>query len=204
MEHLTVYPSSINERAIDRAAAVIADDELVVYPTDTLYALGCNALSNRAIERLCAAKGINPDKQLLSIVCADISQAAEYARIDNRAFAILKRYLPGPYTFILPASTKLPKVFKGRKTVGIRVPDQPVAIALARALGHPILSASVAVDQDSPEDAANPALLADEYKRVASLIIDSGEGGIEPSTIVDLTDSSAPEVTRPGKGEFLD
>lgn len=202
MEHLTVYPSSINERAIDRAAAAIDADELVVYPTDTLYALGCNALSNRAIERLCAAKGINPDKQLLSIVCADIAQAAEYARIDNRAFAILKRYLPGPYTFILPASTRLPKVFKGRKTVGIRVPDQPVAIALARAVGHPILSASVAVDPDDSELAANPESLAMEYERVASLIIDSGEGGTEPSTIVDLTDSSDPAITRQGKGVF--
>lgn len=202
MEHLTVYSSSINERAIDRAAAAIDADELVVYPTDTLYALGCNTLSNRAIERLCAAKGINPDKQLLSIVCADIAQAAEYARIDNRAFAILKRYLPGPYTFILPASTRLPKVFKGRKTVGIRVPDQPVAIALARAVGHPILSASVAVDPDDPELAANPESLAMEYERVASLIIDSGEGGTEPSTIVDLTDSSDPAITRQGKGVF--
>ena len=202
MEHLTVYPSSINERAIDRAVEAVNDDELVVYPTDTLYALGCNALSNRAIERLCAAKGINPDKQLLSIVCADISQAAEYARIDNRAFAILKRYLPGPFTFILPASTRLPKVFKGRKTVGIRVPDHPVAIALTRAVGHPILSASVAVDPEDPEQAANPASLAMEYESVASLIIDSGEGGTEPSTIVDLTDSSDPVVTRQGKGVF--
>ncbi|MDE7375891.1 MAG: threonylcarbamoyl-AMP synthase [Muribaculaceae bacterium] len=202
MEHLTVYPSSINERAIDRAVEAVNDDELVVYPTDTLYALGCNALSNCAIERLCAAKGINPDKQLLSIVCADISQAAEYARIDNRTFAILKRHLPGPFTFILPASTRLPKVFKGRKTVGIRVPDQPVAIALTRAVGHPILSASVAVDPEDPEQAANPASLAMEYESVASLIIDSGEGGTEPSTIVDLTDSSDPVVTRQGKGVF--
>ena len=202
MEHRTVYPSSINERAIDHAVEAVNDDELVVYPTDTLYALGCNALSNRAIERLCAAKGINPDKQLLSIVCADISQAAEYARIDNRAFAILKRYLPGPFTFILPVSTRLPKVFKGRKTVGIRVPDHPVAIALTRAVGHPILSASVAVDPEDPEQAANPASLAMEYESVASLIIDSGEGGTEPSTIVDLTDSSDPVVTRQGKGVF--
>lgn len=204
MEYLTVYPSSINERAIERAADAINDDELVLYPTDTLYALGCNALSNRAIERLCAAKGINPDKQLLSIVCADISQAADYARIDNRAFAILKRYLPGPYTFILPASTRLPKVFKGRKTVGIRVPDHPVAIALAQAVDHPILSASVTVDPDNPEQAANPESLEMEYEHVASLVIDSGEGGTEPSTIVDLTDSAEPVIVRQGKGEFLD
>lgn len=202
MDSVTIFPSSIDSRAIGRAAQAIDDGGIVVYPTDTLYALGCDALNNRAIERLCAAKGINPAKQLLSVVCSDISQASEYARIDNRAFALLKRYLPGPFTFILPASTKLPKVFKGRKTVGIRVPESAIARELVNAVGHPILSASVSVDSGSEEEATNPESLAMRYENIASLIIDGGEGGIEPSTIVDITDSAAPEIVRQGKGEF--
>lgn len=202
MDSVTIFPSSIDSRAIGRAAQAIDDGGIVVYPTDTLYALGCDALNNRAIERLCAAKGINPAKLLLSVVCSDISQASEYARIDNRAFALLKRYLPGPFTFILPASTKLPKVFKGRKTVGIRVPESAIARELVNAVGHPILSASVSVDSGSEEEATNPESLAMRYENIASLIIDGGEGGIEPSTIVDITDSAAPEIVRQGKGEF--
>lgn len=178
------------------------DGHIIIYPTDTLYALACDALNARAIEKLCAVKGINPDKQLLSVVCADISQASEYARIDNRAFAVLKRCLPGPFTFILPPSTRLPKQFKGRKTVGIRVPDNAIAVALASALGHPVLSASVSVADGAAEEAANPESLEMRYEGMASLIIDGGEGSLEPSTIVDLTDSSQPEVVRQGKGEF--
>lgn len=202
MRYLTVYPTSVNERAIDEAVAELRDGHIIIYPTDTLYALACDALNARAIEKLCAVKGINPDKQLLSVVCADISQASEYARIDNRAFAVLKRCLPGPFTFILPPSTRLPKQFKGRKTVGIRVPDNAIAVALASALGHPVLSASVSVADGAAEEAANPESLEMRYEGIASLIIDGGEGSLEPSTIVDLTDSSQPEVVRQGKGEF--
>lgn len=200
MEYLTIYPTSINERSIDQAVKALRDGEIIIYPTDTLYALGCDALNNRAIEKLCAHKGINPDKQLLSVVCADISQASDYARIDNHSFALLKRALPGAFTFILPASTKLPKVFKGRKTVGVRVPDNPIAQALAAALGNPILSASVSVNPDTPEESANPESLEMNYENVATLIIDGGEGGTQPSTIVNCLDSSAPEILRQGKG----
>lgn len=201
MEYLTIYPSSINERSIDRAVKALLDGEIIIYPTDTLYALGCNALNNQAIQRLCAAKGINPDKQLLSVVCADISQASDYARIDNVAFDALKHHLPGPYTFILPASTRLPKVFKGRKTVGVRVPDNDIARALARALGNPILSASVSAESADEEEIRNPESLEMHYEGVASLIIDGGEGGIQPSTIVDLTDGE-PQLMRQGKGAW--
>lgn len=202
MRTLTIYPTSINERAIEQAAEALQQGEIIIYPTDTLYALGCDALNNRAIERLCAAKGINPAKQMLSVVCDGISQASDYAHIDNRAFSILKDYLPGPFTFILPASPRLPKVFKGRKTVGIRVPDSPIAAALATALGHPVLSASVGVDPDSPEEAASPESLGLEYAAAASLIIDGGQGGTVPSTVVDLTDPADPVVVRRGKGAF--
>lgn len=202
MKTLTVYPDSINSRAIDDAVRILRDGGIVIYPTDTIYALGCNALDNRAVERLCRLKGINPDKHLLSIVCSSLSQAAEYARIDNRAFRLLKENLPGPFTFILPAQTSLPKVFKGRKTVGIRIPDHSVALALAEVLGAPVASTSVAIDEDEPDDARHADSLALRYGHDADLVIDSGEGGIEPSTIVDVLDSSAPEIVRQSSFEI--
>lgn len=202
MKTLTVYPDSINSRAIDDAVRILRDGGIVIYPTDTIYALGCNALDNRAVERLCRLKGINPDKHLLSIVCSSLSQAAEYAKIDNRAFRLLKENLPGPFTFILPAQNSLPKVFKGRKTVGIRIPDHPVALALAEALGAPVASTSVAIDEDESDDARHADSLALRYGHDADLVIDSGEGDIEPSTIVDLLDSSAPEVVRQSSFEI--
>ena len=200
MDQLTFYGRQIDQRHIDRAAQVIADGGIVIYPTDTIYALGCDALNNRAIERLCRIKGINPEKQLLSIVCSGISQAAEYARIDNHTFKILKEYLPGPFTFILQGTTKLPKVFRGRKSVGIRVPDQPVAQALCEAVGHPILSTSVALDDE--DELVNPESIAMHYDDIADLMLMAGEGSAIPSTIVDLTDAAAPEVIRQGLGEF--
>ena len=200
MNQLTFYGRQIDQRHIDRAAQVIADGGIVIYPTDTIYALGCDALNNRAIERLCRIKGINPEKQLLSIVCSGISQAAEYARIDNHTFKILKEHLPGPYTFILQGTTKLPKVFRGRKSVGIRVPDQPVAQALCEAVGHPILSTSVALDDD--DELINPESIAMHYDDIADLMLMAGDGSTIPSTIVDLTDASAPEIIRQVLGEF--
>lgn len=202
MKSEKIYPSSVDQRGIDCAVQVLSSGGVVLYPTDTLYALGCDALNSRAVERLCAAKGINPAKQLLSVVCSDIAQAAGYARIDNRAFAILKHYLPGPYTFVLPASARLPKVFKGRRTVGIRICDNPITTALAAAMGNPVLSASVSVDADCPEEAAMPGSLAVRYDSVADLMIDGGEGATEGSTVVDLTDSSSPVIIRPGRGTF--
>ena len=200
MDQLSFYGRQIDQRHIDRAAQVIADGGIVIYPTDTIYALGCDALNNRAIERLCRIKGINPEKQLLSIVCGGISQAAEYARIDNHTFKILKEYLPGPFTFILQGTTKLPKVFRGRKSVGVRVPDQPVAQALCAAVGHPILSTSVALDDEN--ELINPESIAMHYDDIADLMLMAGDGSAIPSTIVDLTDPSAPEVIRQGLGEF--
>lgn len=200
MESLICRGTQLNDRNIDRAVRALADGEIILYPTDTLYALGCDALNNRAVERLCRIKGINPDKQLLSVICSDISEASEYARIDNRAFRILKEYLPGPFTFILPASPRLPKVFKGRKSVGVRVPDNDVARALASGLGHPVLSTSVEIADDV--EAAEPESIAMYYEDSATMIIDAGPGGVVPSTVVDLLDSSEPVIVRPGAGEF--
>ncbi|MDE6468786.1 MAG: threonylcarbamoyl-AMP synthase [Muribaculaceae bacterium] len=194
----------VDRRALTEAVEALREGKIIIYPTDTLYALGCNALDARAIERLCRIKGLNPDKNTLSIVCCSLSQAAEYARIDNRAFRILKEYLPGPFTFILPASTTLPKVFKGRKNVGVRIPANAFATALAEELGNPVLTSSAeAEDADDVVNAAALALHYAGYKDI-ELAVESGEGSHEPSTVVDLTDSTAPEILRQGQGEFID
>ena len=203
MKMLKIYPGSVNSRFIDEAVDVIRSGGIVIYPTDTLYALGCDALNNKAVEKLCRLKGINPDKQLLSVVCASLSQAAEYAKIDNRAFAYLKEYLPGPFTFVLPASSALPKVFKGRRTVGIRIPDNPITLALTEAAGGPLLSTSVAVDSDIYNNVDTEAI-AVAYNNMADLIIDGGESVAEGSTVVSLLDSASPGIIREGKGVFED
>lgn len=205
MTLLNMYPTSINERYLDIALEALRCGELVIYPTDTLYALGCNALDNRAIERLCKIKNLNPAKTNLSIICCDISQASEYCRIDNRAYRILRDSLPGPFTFLLPAAPTLPKVFKGRKVVGLRVPDNPIATALARGLGNPVLTTSASWAEDSDdveamEECANPESIARHYEDVASVTISAGEGGYTGSTVVDLTDSSSPVIVRQGAG----
>lgn len=202
MRILKMYPTSINDKYVDTLVSALRDGAVIIYPTDTLYALACDALNNRAIEKICKIKGLDPDRNTLSIVCSDISQASEYVRIDNHAFKMLKKYLPGPFTFILPAATTLPKVFKGRKTVGLRVPDNSIATAIASSLGNPLMSTSVQIDEDEPYESAMPESLAMKYEGLADYIIDAGDGGIVPSTVVDITDSTSPEVLREGKGEF--
>lgn len=199
MKILKMYTSNINDRFMDEVIETLRDGGIVIYPTDTLYAIGCDALKNNAIERICKIKGINPQRTNLSIVCSDISQASQYARIDNRAFQLLRENLPGAFTFILPAASTLPKVFKGRKTVGIRVPDNVIACEIAARLGNPILTTSIEWDDD-PEDGCNPQAIALKYEDVVDIVIDGGSGELTPSTIVDCTDSAAPEIVREGKG----
>lgn len=202
MKLLKIYPDNINDRHIAEVVEALRGGGIVIYPTDSLYAIGCDALNNSAIERICRLKGINPAKENLSVVCADISQASEYARIDNRAFALLKRYLPGACTFLLPASATLPKVFKGRKTVGVRIPDNAIARRLAETLGNPVLSTSIKWDPDAPDEGRDPESIALNYSGTVDCMIDGGEGALIPSTVVDCVDSSAPAVTRKGAVRF--
>ena len=152
--------SSPDSRHIATAVEALRRGAVIIYPTDTLYAFGCDALNARAVEALCRIKGINPEKNTLSIVCCDISQASEYARIDNRAFRILKDSLPGPYTYILPAATSLPKPFRGRRCVGVRVPDCNISRELARELGNPLMTSSVLPPADDPEHVPDASALA--------------------------------------------
>lgn len=204
MKLLKIYPSSINERFIDEAADVMRHGGVVIYPTDTLYAIGCDALNNSAIQRVCDIKGIDSRKESLSVVCADLSQASEYARIGNAAFRVVKDYLPGPFTFILSVSPRLPKIFKGRKEVGIRVPENDIARSLARALGNPVLSTSITWDAEEPAEAVEPESIALRYAGKADLMIDGGHGDTVGSTVVRLTDIDNPEIVRQGAGDFID
>ena len=201
MNRLRIYPSSVNDRFIQQAVDAINHGDIIIYPTDSIYALGCDALNQQAIERLCRLKNINPLKNTLSIVAADMSQASEYARIDNRAFAVMRQLVPGPFTFILPSAPALPRVFKGRRTVGVRIPDNAIARALAETLGHPLLTTSLPVDGlGSDEIISADDILQRCQSWPVSLMIDGGQGFDTPSTIIDLTDSYAPAIIRQGRG----
>ena len=191
--------NNINTRYIDEIVDCLRDGGIIVYPTDTVYALGCDALNNQAIERICSLKEMKSAKTNLSIICSDISEVAQYAKFDNTQFKMMKSHLPGPFTFIFPALSKLPKAFKGRRTVGIRIPENDIARAIVEALGRPILTTSVPGDDEDYR--CEPELIAEAFQGSVDIVVDSGRGGLMPSTVVDCT-SDEPEVTRQGKGNF--
>lgn len=199
MDEYKIWNNSLSERQARQVAERLAGGDLMVYPTDTLYAIGCDALNVKAIERICKLQGIKPDKACLSIICKDIAQAAEYARIDNAGFRLMRDNTPGPFTFIFKAASTLPKAFKGRKEVGVRIPDCDAPLQVVEALGHPILTASIHADDD--DYTVNPELIAEAYASKADFMLVGEEGGTEPSTIVDCT-GPEPEVTRQGKGNL--
>ncbi|MBQ5380317.1 MAG: threonylcarbamoyl-AMP synthase [Paraprevotella sp.] len=194
-----IYAENPNEREMGKAIRLLQEGELIVYPTDTLYAIGCDALNVRAVEKLCALKGLNPLKADLSIVCYDLSNISEYAQVSNGVFKVLKKNLPGPFTFILPTSSRLPKLYKNKKEVGIRVPDNNIARGLVAGLGNPILSMSVRDDEDQAEYTTDPELIHEKYNKKVALVIDAGFGGDVPSTVVNCVDDEL-EVIREGKG----
>lgn len=203
MKTLKIYPSNINSRFISEAVEALEAGKAIIYPTDSLYAIGCDATNQRAIERVCRVKDINPERQRLAILCCDMSQAARFARIDNNAFDIMRRHLPGPFTFILPAASTLPKAFKGRKEVGVRIPDDEVARCLAEELGRPLLTTTLYIDDIDTDDTHLATMeIADRYSNDAALMIDSGPRGSSPTTVVDLSDPTNPEIVRQGKGVF--
>lgn len=203
MNVLRIYPSSINTKAIDLVADTLRDGGLAVYPTDTAYAVGCSALNKQATEKLCRLKRIDPARHTLSIICADISQASRFAHIDNEAFAILRAYTPGPYTFILKASPTLPKVFKGRKQVGLRIPSNPIPTAIAAALDCPILTTTLAIPDVERGETVYPHNVEPLAEQLdADIMIDGGQTQAEISTVVDITDPDNPVVIRRGIAPF--
>ena len=197
---IKIYPDSPNLKEISKVIKVLQDGGLVIYPTDTMYAIGCDALNVRAVERICKIKGVNPEKSNLSIICYDLSNISEYAKVSNQVFKLIRDYLPGPFTFILPTSGGgLPKIYKNRKEVGIRMPDNPIIHEICRELGHPMMTMSVHYDADEPEYSADPELLDERYEDQVDIIIDGGYGGTEGSTVVDCTTETF-EIIRQGKG----
>lgn len=197
-----IYPENPNPRDVDRVVQVLRDGGLVIYPTDTVYAIGCDALNVRAVERICKMKGVNPQKSNLSIICSDFSNLSEYARVSNAAYKLMKRNLPGPFTFILPTSSRLPKIYKDRKEVGVRVPDNNIILTLVRALGNPILTMSIHDDDEVVEYSTDPELIHEKYRDEVDIVVDGGYGELVPSTVVSCLDDDF-EVIRPGKGELI-
>ena len=198
MKTFKMYASSINERYIDELVALLKKGGIIIYPTDSMYAIGCDALNNRAVERVCRVRGINPARQHLSMVCGGISQASEFARIDNEAFRILRSNLPGPFTFILPASTRLAKAFKGRHEVGVRVPDNDIPRRLAEELGNPLMSASAYWEGADEEELSRPEDVALHFENDVDAIIDGGSVPGRPTAVVNLVNPSEPELLREG------
>jgi tRNA threonylcarbamoyl adenosine modification protein (Sua5/YciO/YrdC/YwlC family) len=198
---LEIHPKNPEPRKIAAVVDLLRDGGVVVCPTDTVYAFVCSSHSARAIEEVARLKGVKPQKADLSLICEDLSQLSTYARsVDTAAFRIMKRALPGPYTFILTASNEIPKLFKNNKrTVGIRVPDHPIPQAIVRELGHALVVASVHDPDEIVDHTTDPQNIERNFGHQVELVIDGGIGGLEGSTVIDLSNGD-PEVLREGKG----
>jgi tRNA threonylcarbamoyl adenosine modification protein (Sua5/YciO/YrdC/YwlC family) len=201
-QFLKIYEDKPSEAAIKKVVDVLRDGGLVIYPTDTVYGLGCDITNSRALERIAKIKGIKLEKTNFSFVCSDLSNLSDYVKqIDTATFKILKRALPGPYTFILPGNNDLPKEFRKKKTVGIRVPNNNIALEIVRMLGNPIVSTSIHDDDAVLEYSTDPELIFEKWQNLVDLVIDGGYGDNIGSTIIDLS-GHEPVVVREGKGDI--
>ncbi|WP_410220599.1 L-threonylcarbamoyladenylate synthase [Pedobacter sp.] len=202
---IKIYPENPNERALDQVVDVLRKGGIIIYPTDTIYGMGCDITNHKAVEKICRIRGIKPEKANLSFVCSDLSNIADYIKpIDNTVFRVLKKALPGPFTFIFNANGNVPKLLSSnKKTVGIRVPDNNIAREIVKLLGNPILSTSIKDDDEIIEYSTDPELIHEKYEDLVDLVIDGGYGGNEASTVVDCTQGDF-EVIREGKGNLED
>lgn len=201
-QFIKIYEDKPSEAAIAKVVKVLRDGGLVIYPTDTVYGLGCDITNSRALEKIAKIKGIKLEKANWSFICHDLSNLSDYVRqIDTATFKILKRALPGPYTFILPGNNNLPKEFKKKTTVGIRVPDNSIILEMVRQLGNPIVSTSIRDDDDVIEYTTDPELIFEKWQNLVDVVIDGGYGDNIGSTIIDLSDYE-PIVVREGKGSL--
>lgn len=203
-ELLKIYPENPNPKAIAKVVEVLKKGGLIIYPTDTVYGLGCDFTNQRALEKIAQLRGVKLEKSKFSFVCKDLSHLSDYAKqIDSEVFKLLKRNLPGAFTFILKSAKTLPNAFKKRKTVGIRVPDNSICLELVNALGNPIVSSSIHDEDDIVEYTTDPELIYEKWKGKVDLIIDGGYGGNVGSTVVDVSEPDVIEVIREGKGELI-
>ena len=199
MKILRMIENNVNERYVDEIVSALNNGGIVVLPTDSLYALVCDAMNNQAIERICKIKMMKSAKTNLSIVCSDISMASKYGKIDNGLYKLIRHNLPGSFTFLIEATSKLPKAFKGRRVVGVRIVANEIIKRVVEEIGHPLFSTSVeGVDEDY---VCEPELIAQTYGRDVEYVVDAGRSGCVPSTVVDCT-GDEPEVVRQGLSEF--
>ncbi len=198
---LHIHPENPQPRQIKTAVDCLQRGGVIIYPTDTIYGLGCDILQHKAIERVCRIKNVDPKKAQLSFICSDLSHLSDYAKqLTTSTYRLLKEYLPGPYTFILPASKMVPKILQSKKdTIGLRIPDNKIAQAIINELGRPILSASL--PGEMVEDYTDPEIMQENFMKEVDMVIDGGIGGIEPSTVIDCTKEEY-EVIRQGAGKW--
>ncbi len=198
---LHIYEDNPQTRQVQTAAETLRNGGIIIYPTDTIYGLGCDIYDQKAIERICKLKNLHPSKANLSFICHDLSDLSEYAKqLSNSIYRLLKEYLPGPYTFILPASKQVPKILKNKKdTIGLRIPDNKIARAIVAELNHPILSTSL--PGETVEEYTDPEMIHRNFEKKVDLVIDGGIGGLIPSTIIDCT-GSEPILLRQGLGKW--
>lgn len=198
---ISIHPQNPQERLIRQVAEVLKDGGVIIYPTDTIYGLGCDIFNHKAIERICLIKNVDPKKANLSFVCYDLSDLSYYARqLPTSVYRVMKQHLPGPYTFILQASKQVPKILKTKKdTVGIRVPDNKIARAIVKETTHPILSATL--PGEYVEEYTDPEIIHERFNKLVDLVIDGGIGGVIPSTIIDFS-KEEPELIREGLGKW--
>ena len=201
-QFVKIYAENPNQKEIDKVVTILKNGGLIIYPTDTVYGLGCDITNTKALEKIAKMKGVKLEKANFSFICNDLSHLSDYVKqIDGPTFKLLKRALPGPYTFILPGSNNLPKAFKKRKTVGIRIPDNTIIRALVESLGNPIVSTSIRDDDDVLEYTTDPDLIFEKWNNIVDVVIDGGFGDNYASTVIDLT-TSEPEIIREGKGSL--
>ncbi|PCH78138.1 MAG: threonylcarbamoyl-AMP synthase [Flavobacteriaceae bacterium] len=199
---IKLYEENPNDREIEKIVTILRKGGLIIFPTDTIYGLGCDITNTKAMEKVAHLKGIKLAKANFSFICHDLSNLSDFVKqIDTPTYKILKKALPGPYTFVLPASTKLPKAFKHRKTVGIRVPDNNIIRTLVKALGNPIVSTSIRDDDDVVEYTTDPELINEKWGNIVDVIIDGGYGDNQASTVIDLSQDEI-EIIREGKGSI--
>lgn len=199
---LKLYENNPNPVQVRHIAEVLRNGGIVIFPTDTVYAFGCSIFNSAGVEFIARLKNHDIKRANLSFICSEISQISEYAKLDDQAFKLIKKNLPGPFTFILNGSSKLPKLFKNKKTVGIRMPANSIAMSIVHELGNPMMTSSIFTDETSTEYYTDPELIEEKFGSHVSMVIDGGFGGLQHSTIVDCT-VDEPEIVRKGAGELV-